>query len=50
MGELFITLAHLFRRYEMSLWETTEADMVIDDYMVPVTRGLLKVKVNKRKE
>ena len=42
-AELHLTLAHLFRRFELSNHGTSEADMQWDDYITPVTRGHLKV-------
>ena len=44
-AELYLTLAHLFRRFDVSNYGTSEADMEWDDCFVPVTRGHLKVMV-----
>ncbi|KAI9763704.1 MAG: hypothetical protein M1840_009177 [Geoglossum simile] len=41
--ELFLTFAHLFRRFELKVHGTTAGDMEWDDFYVPVFRGRLKV-------
>ncbi|KAI9784345.1 MAG: hypothetical protein M1839_002406 [Geoglossum umbratile] len=42
-AELYLTFAHLFRRFELKVHETTAEDMEWDDYYVTVFRGHLKV-------
>ena len=46
-AELYLALAHLFRRFEISNYGTSEADMEWDDCFAPVTRGHLKVMVKE---
>lgn len=46
-AELRIVLAHLFRRFELSLWRTTSADMEWKDCYVPNTKGPLKVMIKE---
>jgi len=43
--ELYLTFAHLFRRFEFKVHETTPEDMEWDDYYVPIFRGHLKVSI-----
>ena len=42
-AELYLILAHLYRRFEISNWGTLDADMQWDDCFVPMTKGHLKV-------
>ena len=49
-AELYLTLGHLFRRYELELSGVTSADMEWDDKVVPVTRGNLRVQVRENKD
>ena len=46
---LYLALAHLFRRYDMELFETTKEDMEWDDCFVLIRYGHLKV-MRKEKE
>jgi cytochrome P450 len=46
-AELYLTLAHMVRRYEIDSFETTEKDMEWKDNFVVTTKGHLKVKVKK---
>ena len=46
-AELYLTLAHLFRRFKLSVHETTDADMVWDDAFSILPRGHLKVLVQE---
>ncbi|CAD6569144.1 MAG: hypothetical protein ASARMPREDX12_002221 [Alectoria sarmentosa] len=48
-AELYLTLGHLFRRYELELSGVTSADMEWDDMLVPITRGTLRVHVKESK-
>lgn len=48
--ELYFVLGHLFRRFEMTLHKTSEADMVWRDRSVAQTMGELKVKLREAKE
>ena len=41
--ELYLTLAHLLRRLDFELFETSEEDMAWDEVFVPLTRVHLKV-------
>ena len=45
-AELYLVVAHLFRRFEMELFETTEWDMEWKDFFTTVFRGHLKVRVD----
>ena len=45
--ELYVTLAHLFRRFEMTVHGTSEADMEWKDRVVADTMGDLKVQVKE---
>ena len=47
--EIYLTLAHLFRRYDIELFGTMRADMEWKDCMIPKRKGDLKV-VLKRAE
>ena len=49
-AELYLILAHLFRRFDVSNSGTTEADMRWDDCFVPMTRGHLKVVLGESAE
>ena len=44
-AELYFVIAHLFRRFNLELFETSEWDMEWKDYFGAVFRGHLKVKV-----
>ncbi|CAF9941589.1 MAG: hypothetical protein ALECFALPRED_009236 [Alectoria fallacina] len=46
-AELYLTLGHLFRRYQLELSGVTSADMEWDDMLVPITRGTLRVHVKE---
>ena len=46
-AELYLTLAHFNRRFEVSNWGTSDADMEWDDCFVPVTKGHLKVTLRE---
>ena len=45
--ELTLAFAHLLRRYDLELYETTRKDMEWKDSFVPIKRGYLKVLVKK---
>lgn len=45
--ELTLTLAHLLRRYDLELYETTRKDMEWKDSFVPIKKGYLKVLLKK---
>ncbi len=45
-----MTIAHLFRKFDMSLHEMTAADMEWDDCFVPKTRAHLKAVVRQVSE
>ena len=49
-AELYLTLAHLFRRFDLSLYQTTEKDVEWDDSFVPITRGHLKVLIQRARD
>ncbi|KAM0802103.1 cytochrome P450 [Usnea florida] len=49
-AELYLTLGHLFRSYELELSGVTSADMEWEDKLVPVTRGNLRVRVRESKD
>ena len=42
-AEFYLTIAHLFRRFDVSNHGTSETDMQWDDCLAPVTKGHLKV-------
>ena len=46
-AELYLVLAHFYRRFEVSNMGTTASDMEWDDNFAPVTRGHLKVMVRE---
>lgn len=46
-AELHLTLAHLFRRFEISNHGTSGADLQWDDCLVPKTKGHLKVTLKE---
>ncbi|KAF6227140.1 hypothetical protein HO133_008582 [Letharia lupina] len=48
--ELYLTLGHLFRRFEMTVHGTSEADMEWTDCGIAQTMGELKVKLREAKE
>ncbi|KAL8772891.1 MAG: hypothetical protein Q9194_004479 [Teloschistes cf. exilis] len=45
--ELYLTLAHLLRWYDLQLYKTTEADMEWKDSFIPMMKGSLRVTVKK---
>ena len=49
-AELYLVVAHLFRRFDMELFETSEWDMEWKDFFTTVFRGHLKVKVGVAKD
>jgi hypothetical protein len=46
-AELYLTVAHLFRRFDLTLYETTAATMEWDDCFTAKTGGHLKVLVKE---
>ena len=48
--ELYLTLAHLFRRFDMTLHDTPDADMDWKDCTVVLTMADLKVKIREAKD
>ena len=48
--ELYLTLGHLFRRFDMTLHGTSDADMELRDCGSVKTMGELKVKLRDSKE
>ena len=48
-AELYLTIAHLFRRFELELYQTTPEDMDWKDVTVPRMKGQLKVIVRQAK-
>ena len=46
-AELHLVFAHLFRRFDLLVHETTAADMEWGDYFVTIPRGHLKVMVQE---
>ena len=48
--ELYLTLGHLFRNFDMTLHGTSDADMGLKDCAVAKTMGELKVKLRDTKE
>ena len=46
-AELYLTLGHLLRQFDLELYQTTKEDMEWKDFAVPVTRGSLKVLVRE---
>lgn len=49
-AELYLTLAHLFRRFDLELYQTTPEDMEWKDVTVPRMRGHLKLLVREAKD
>ena len=49
-AELYLTIAHLFRRFELELYKTTPEDMDWKDVTVPRMKGQLKVIVKEAKD
>ena len=49
-AELYLTIAHLFRRFELELYQTTPEDMDWKDVTVPRMKGHLKVIVREAKD
>lgn len=48
--ELYLTLAHLLRRYDLELYETTRENMEWKDSFVPLRNGPLKVTLKRVEE
>ena len=48
--ELHLTLAHLFRRFDMTLRDTPDGNMDWKDCTVVLTMGDLKVKIREAKD
>ena len=48
--ELYLTLGHLFRKFDMTLHGTSDADMELKDCVVVKAMGELKVKLRDTKE
>ena len=48
--ELYLTLAHLFRRYDMQLFETSKEDMEWKDTFVILRRGHLRVLLKEAED
>ena len=46
-AELYLTLAHLFRRFDLELYETSPEDMEWKDVTVPRMKGHLKLLVRE---
>jgi len=46
-AQLYLTFAHLFRNFDLSLHETTVRDIEWDDCFTPKTKGHLKVMVRE---
>ena len=46
-AQLYLTFAHLMRRFDLALYETTAEDMVWDDCFTPKTRKHLRVMIKK---
>ena len=46
-AELYLTIAHLFRRFDLTLHDTTAATMEWDDCFTPKTKGHLKVLIKE---
>ena len=49
-AELNLTLAHLFRRFDLEFFQTTEEDLEWDDCLVPMTWGHLRVIVRQAQD
>ena len=49
-AELYLTIAHLFRKFELELYQTTSEDMDWKDVTVPRMKGQLKVIVREAKD
>ena len=49
-AELYLTLAHLFRRFDLELHQTTPDDMEWKDVTVSRMKGHLKVLVREAKD
>ncbi|KAG0633711.1 cytochrome P450 [Tuber brumale] len=49
-AKMYIGFASVFRRFEMTIWETSKEDMAWMDCFTPITRGDLKVKFRVRGE
>ena len=49
-AELYLTLAHLFRRFDLELYQTTPEDMDWKDVSVPRMKGHLKVMIRQAKD
>lgn len=49
-AELYLTLAHLFRRFDLELHQTTPEDMEWKDVTVPRMKGHLKLLIREAKD
>ena len=49
-AELNLVLAHLFRRFDLELYQTTSKEVEWKDCYVPVPKGHLKVLVTEAKD
>ena len=49
-AELYLTLGHLFRKFNMTLHGTSDADMELRDCIAAKTMGKLKVNLRDSKE
>ena len=47
---MYLTIAHLLRRYDLELYETTKEDMEWKDSFVPLRNGPLKVTLKRVEE
>ena len=48
--ELYLTLGHLFRKFDMTIQGTSDADMELRDVTLAKPMGELKVKLRDSKE
>jgi hypothetical protein len=46
--ELYLVLAELLSRYDISPWETTADDMKMVDHLAVAPKGRMKVMLKKR--
>jgi hypothetical protein len=49
-AQLYLTLAHLMRRFDLALHETTAEDMEWDDFYTPKTRKHLRITIRRASE
>lgn len=47
---LYLTIAHLMRRFDLALYETTAEDMEWEDCYMPQTRNHLRITIKKASE